>query len=82
MHKKREAISLVQIILAVVIAYLFCLSIFFKFLVSPLKLLVSLLFFVMAYNYQMVFKNKTMKNIYIAMGILSLISFIVGVIYG
>lgn len=81
-NKNNDWCLLVQIILLIVVIYLFILSLFFNFLVLPVRALIGLLFITMAYTYKETFKDTKLYKIYLIVGILALLYFLVGVIIG
>lgn len=80
--KNKSLIVLIQVSLGVGIVSLFCLSLSNEIFMNPVRLLVSLLFFSMAYSYKKVLKDNFRTYSYILFGIILLIAFMAGVLNG
>lgn len=81
-NKKNDWYILSEIVLLVAVIYLFILSLFFEEFLLPVRGLLGILFLIMAYSYKKTFKDKKISMIYLVCGILAIVYFLVGVIFG
>lgn len=79
---KNQWYVLTEIVLFVVVVYLFILSLFFKEFILPVRALLGLLFLTMAYTYNKDFKDKKISRIYLLCGLVAIAYFLVGVLVG